>query len=89
MGCAVQKNSCLLNRHLKGPKNTAAAGYHFQSEHYPEQFIGNAARGETHHYHLRSAMCSREIEAIGADRLSRNGDTKVHLFLDLSSDSQV
>lgn len=34
-------------------------------------------------------MCSREIEAIDADRLSRNGGTKVHSYLELSSDSQV
>ena len=34
-------------------------------------------------------MCSRDIEAIDADRLSRNGGTKVHSYLELSSDSQV
>lgn len=52
-------------------RNTAAAGYHFQSIHFLLWLIGNAAWAETHHHHLRNTICSREIEATSADRLSK------------------
>lgn len=78
-----------MNRDLRGPKKHCSCWLSFSKCTLPRTVHWKCSAEWNSSLSLRSTMCSREIEAIDADRLSRNGGTKVHSYLELSSDSQV